>query len=105
MAIEGQIRQGDVLVDVPIKPTAETFPQPAEQTILAHGSATGHSHEAVGDASLLKLGGDGGVLIQAGEGVTLVHQEHSAIPIAPGLRPVVRQEEWTDADEPIQVVD
>jgi hypothetical protein len=37
--------------------------------------------------------------------VSLKHEEHSTIPLAPGLYRVRRQREWTDEQEPIQVAD
>lgn len=108
--IRGQIRQGDVLVDVEMQPTAALERVQTERVILAYGEQTGHMHEVVApDMSAVSLMTDpisGAIFLKVdGEGASLTHQEHSHITVAPGLRPVIGQEEWTDAEEPIRVAD
>lgn len=108
--IRGQIRQGDVLVDVEIQPTVATERVQTERVILAYGEQTGHMHEVVApDMAAVSLMTDpisGAMFLKVdGEGASLTHQEHSHITVAPGLRPVIGQEEWTDAEEPIRVAD
>jgi hypothetical protein len=45
------------------------------------------------------------VFLRVLEPSTLVHEEHDRIAIPPGLYRVVRQREWSDADEPTRVAD
>lgn len=108
------IRQGDVLLlpitdnELPAKRTA--VPTENGRVVLAHGEATGHHHSfAVHDRiALFREDGSGGGLYLAVSGdapAALEHQEHSALSIAPGSYQVIRQREWSDADEPIQVED
>ena len=111
------IRQGDVLLvrvaRLPKNATARASEN--GRIVLAHGEVTGHAH------ALAIKGSDGrrqskvpaelfdsdrGTFLQVtGENVMLVHEEHTAHEIPPGIYRVPGQREWTDADEPRQVAD
>lgn len=92
-----QYRQGDILL-IPV----HSMPEKAEpvttfhQIVIALGERTGHKHamDAL-TATLYKLGRD--MYIDAEEGATLLHEEHHAIRIEPGLYKVRQQRQY---DEP-----
>lgn len=113
--MKDHIRQGDVLtieIDELPKDIA-LMKREGGAVVLAHGEATGHKHAFYGGgvrmysspsargatkerpARLLRLLKTDG----------LRHDEHTEIPHERGLRRVIRQTEWTDQDEPIQVAD
>jgi urease beta subunit len=83
------IRQGDVLV-VPCKaiPAAATLVEAeAGRLILARGEATGHHHSVALHPRIAMFRDDasgGRLFIKADEAVSLEHQEHTALTIAPG---------------------
>ena len=94
-----QVRQGDVLL-VPVdeapdgaRPVART----GGRLILAEGEATGHAH-AIGShrATLLEAGEDR--YLRVGSPVTLDHEEHAPITVAPGTYRVVIQREYVPAE-------
>jgi len=92
------IRQGDVLI-VPV----ETIPENAQpmaskdgRFVLAEGESTGHAHSiALSDRiAMFREDGSGGGLFLTVSGdapAVLEHQEHTALPIAPGKHRVVIQ--------------
>jgi hypothetical protein len=94
-------RQGDVLI-VPVPTLPATAVRQDGPAILAYGEVTGHAHTV-----------DRGILWQAENATYLTveeltevrHQEHAAIPLAPGTYQIVRQREWTDEHEPRVVAD
>ena len=105
--IEGQYRQGDVLL---VKRTdaiaKEDSVEPLENgaTVLMHGEVTGHRHAFYQPGAVvvntpktraLKL-----VSTQA-----LLHEEHTAMLPTIGDYDLPAQTEWTDDDEPIAVKD
>ena len=93
-----QYRQGDVLL-VAIDPSAlkghkskmtAATRQKDGGVILARGEATGHHHSVYGNATFfrpddLAPNALGGYLEVRGDDVVLRHQEHSEIPLPPGL--------------------
>jgi hypothetical protein len=104
-------RQGDVLV-IPtpaIPSTAKPVDPESGRVVLAHGEATGHHHSFAHDrgAVLFREDGTGGgaFLAVTGAPAPLEHQEHTALIAQPGAYEVVRQVQWSDADEPIAVRD
>ena len=106
--MSGIYRQGDILlVRVDEKAEGKDISEDG-RLILAHGEATGHAHEVVtaapGTAKLIESVNGNRYLCLAGP-ATVQHQEHGAITVEPGTYRVVRQVEWTDANEPIQVRD
>jgi hypothetical protein len=104
-------RQGDVLVipTATIPPTAKPVDPENGRVVLAHGEATGHHHSFAHDrgATLFREDGTGGgaFLTVTDVPAALEHQEHTALIAQPGTYAVVRQVQWSDADEPIAVQD
>jgi hypothetical protein len=89
------IRQGDVLF-VPVK----ALPDGAklEKTkIVAYGEATGHNHALVADtksvADVYSLEGQLFALVSGD--VSVVHQEHAALPVEEGVYEIRIQREYT----------
>jgi hypothetical protein len=114
-------RQGDVLLrrvmDGWCLPSeAKLLPREQGRIILAHGTATGHSHAVVDTVSDIAIGDsyDGHAqFFEAGDmrylripprGANLVHDEHATIALAAGDYVVIRQRE-TDGDTDRQVED
>lgn len=90
-------RQGDVLVsriELPeIPQQAEALPMDGQRVILAYGEVTGHAHALAGDlASKYQWQGD--TLLEVKPGGVLSHEEHTAIPMAPGIYKVTIQREY-----------
>jgi hypothetical protein len=80
------IRQGDVLVR-PVKKIRQAKPILAENDlhILAHGEVTGHHHSIQDRDNITMFQSNNSRYLEVlGESVNLVHQEHTALPIAPG---------------------
>jgi hypothetical protein len=122
------LRQGDVLLIAVAAATAgKTLARDKGRIVLAYGEVTGHAHaiespkvtlRAISDAAAAKqLLASVGLkaeirdeevvgLLEVDEAAELRHEEHATIPLAAGERFVVlRQREWSDAEEPIQVAD
>lgn len=102
------VRQGDVLLEmIESAELGDALPRDAGRIVLAYGEVTGHAHAIHEDSATLFAGkaANTGVFLQVLETVSLRHEEHSKIDVPPGLYRVVRQREWTDANEPIQVAD
>ncbi len=90
-----QFRQGDVLlVKVDALPAGAELQEVEDRIVLAYGEVTGHAH-AVGleGAKLYRSNGDD--LLKVHTATALVHEEHSPIPLDPGVYKVVRQREYT----------
>lgn len=105
--MKDHIRQGDVLViDVSSIPN-DAQPAPKEdRVVLAHGEATGHAH-AIYDkgVTMFRAPQKRGTYLKLVKTVGLAHEEHTQIPLGKGFKRVIRQTEWTDQNEPIQVAD
>lgn len=104
------IRQGDVmLVPISALPTGlQQVPPEDDRLVLAHGEVTGHHHSfAMSDrVSLFREDGSGGGLFMLAQGpVNLEHQEHTAVPVAPGAWEVRRQRTVTSVGTSRMVVD
>lgn len=89
---------------------ATPLPKTSIGIILAAGEATGHHHRiAVLDreAELFESQTveDRFLRIMAASGVEVVHEEHAPILLPPGDYRVRLQREWSDAEEPIRVLD
>lgn len=96
-------RQGDVLLARVDSLPKNATRKPVEQRIvLAWGEVTGHAHAI--DARFAKLY-EFGVdrFIEALDGATLVHEEHSAIKLKPGVYRVVQQREYVPGSSRIVV--
>ena len=69
---------------------------PDRSVTLAKGTATGHSHRAVGTgASAIALKDSSDILLSLPEGGQIVHDEHSTINMPAGSFTVRRQVEYT----------
>jgi len=109
-AVPTIFRQGDVaLVRVTSVPAdAKKRAKENGRVILAHGEVTGHAHRVEGGNAALLDAPDGTVYLTIDElfgGATVVHEEHATIELKPSAYKVIRQREWTDAQEPRQVAD
>jgi hypothetical protein len=101
-AVRGIVRQGDVL----LLPVAELPAHRAERVasgpriVLAEGEATGHAHVVLGSAYLVRSTGTpstreaGLTHLVVEEPASLVHDEHEAIGLLPGVYQVRRQREY-----------
>lgn len=101
-------RQGDVLLErIESADLGAEIPRDAGRIVLAYGESTGHAHAIHEPDAFLYRGAaaNDAVFLKIVAPVNLTHEEHSKIPLAPGLYRVRRQREWTDQDEPMQVVD
>jgi hypothetical protein len=91
-----QVRQGDVLL-VPVEEipaTARPVGRDAGRVVLAYGEVTGHAH-AIRAAGARQLEADGRrYLAVADHAVTLEHEEHGPIVVAPGTYRIVIQREY-----------
>lgn len=92
-------RQGDVLlvkVEKSLPAGAKDITPKNDRIVLAYGEVTGHAHAVeeakVGKAKLWDAGAER--FLQVIEKTALTHEEHSAIPLEPGLYEVVRQREY-----------
>lgn len=105
------IRQGDVfLVPVAAVPAGTTeVPRDNGRLVLAYGEVTGHSHvidAPPAEATLLTtVDNDRFLRIVGSAAAPLVHEEHSAIEVAPGDYRVVIGREFTDEMAARRVVD
>lgn len=101
------VRQGDVaLIAVDSIPDdAVTIERDRGRVVLAYGEVTGHAHALTEEGITMLKAANQDVFLRVVEPASLRHEEHSRIDVPPGLYRVVRQREWTDAEEPIQVAD
>jgi hypothetical protein len=105
-------RQGDVAI-IPVDRLPEQLKQVERdhgRIVLAYGEVTGHAHAiASADADLFETPGATAAAIdrflRVRSVVTLDHEEHTAITIPPGDYIVRTQVEWSDAMEPVRVLD
>jgi hypothetical protein len=92
-----EYRQGDVLLtkvrQVPSENRRGAHVYPLDSKVVAEGEATGHSHQLVGEAGLF-----GGWHVAEFVHVTgpaqLVHEEHGAIGLEPGVYAITIQREY-----------
>lgn len=122
-------RQGDVAIFrvAALPPGAMLRKRECGRIVLAHGEVTGHAH-AIREQSVAhfdapnateaarQLLASVGLTIEITEhnapsfldvtvAATVQHEEHAALALDPGQYIVLRQREWSDAEEPIQVLD
>jgi len=90
-----QLAQGDVLLvrvtSIPAK--AVEVPRDGGRVVLAYGEVTGHSH-GISDMKVRMMRFAGMDYLDVGTTVTLKHEEHAPVTIAPGKYSVVRQREY-----------
>lgn len=101
-------RQGDVLlVRVPTMPTGtrEVPRDDAGRVVLALGEVTGHAHAIRDpDATLYELTDVEHRFLEITREVTLTHEEHDAITLAPGTYEVRRQREYVSPKRPPRLI-
>jgi len=90
-------RQGDILIvqqkSTKIPKTAKAVKREGGRIVLAWGEQTHHAHAIPSrEATLYQAGGVR--LLRARRQVSLRHEEHGAIEIAPGVWRIVRQMEY-----------
>ena len=97
--IEGQYRQGDVLVmdAVDDKDLGEEIPRENGRVILAHGEVTGHAHALVQDGARLFLSKTSALKTHLRLVTTafLRHEEHGEVPIKEKKKEIRIQRQWT----------
>ena len=101
-AVRGIVRQGDVLLvpveELPARRLERVVEGP--RIVLAEGEATGHAHVVLGKARLVhstnapSWSDPGLTHLVVEEPASLVHDEHEAIGLAPGVYQVRRQREY-----------
>jgi hypothetical protein len=95
-----QYRHGDVLIE-----EVKSLPAIREKlphTILAHGEVTGHCHRIKEPGAELFSTPEGLFLQVRATPVSVVHEEHRPITLAPGIYRVWRQREYSP--EEIRIV-
>ena len=99
-------RQGDILLvcATSLPPKAKPLPRDARhRVVLALGETTGHAHALLDrDVTLYETEDAARFLDIRRAAATLVHEEHGAITVPPGVYRVVRQREY--APEAIRTV-
>ncbi len=88
-------RQGDVLLVKVDKmpPDAVPVEPDGDRVVLAYGEVTGHAHALSAAITTLYEHADGRFLVVE-KPSALVHEEHAAIDLAPGVYRVIRQREY-----------
>lgn len=122
-------RQGDVIVIAVAALPANVKAKARDngRVVLAYGEVTGHSHSITEsdvvhfdasdpESAAQQLLASVGLTVEVGRenaptfldvpsGAELRHEEHGVIALEPGRYVVLRQREFSDADEPITVAD
>jgi hypothetical protein len=95
----GLLRQGDVLlVPLELDELVITRLERRGNVVLARGEATGHAHRIVDPRAELRITPWERILVVHGdEPVTLEHEEHDPIAVAPGAWEIRRQREYAPA--------
>lgn len=93
-----QYRQGDVLIartNLSAVPNGAEKQKPdGQRVILAYGEATGHAHAI--DCKLADMyQWQGDQLLEVKPGAVLGHEEHTHIPLPPGVYKVTIQKEYS----------
>ena len=87
-------RQGDVLlVKTDVLPEGAEKQHDEDRIVLAWGAVTGHAH-AISAAYATRYQWKDDVLVDVKEGAELVHEEHGAISLAPGVYRKIQQREY-----------
>jgi hypothetical protein len=99
-----QMRQGDVFIEQVKKRNPQgTAIVDRGRVILAYGEVTGHAHEVIAAEKEGPLALPPAQLFEEPDGTrylfveracSLIHQEHGAIALAPGVYKVTRQREY-----------
>jgi hypothetical protein len=95
--VGNQYRQGDVLLvrtGSRELDDARLIPRNHGRIILAEGEATGHAHAIDSPEAVLLELEEGERYLRVDAPCDLVHEEHAAIALDPGLYRVIRQREF-----------
>lgn len=87
-------RQGDVWIEQYDGAWPEQATVKADG-ILAHGEVTGHAHRLEDLTAGLLVEREGVLYLRVTAPTRIVHEEHAAIPLNPGMFRVIRQREYT----------
>ena len=94
-------RQGDILITrIDTLPASATQVKKDEKNrfVLAEGEATGHAHAVIDDVDQHSMYVDGELrYLSVGIATALKHEEHTFIPLEPGIYEFRRQREYTPA--------
>lgn len=87
-------RQGDILlIKINSLPPEALEVEAEDRIVLAYGEVTGHAHAVDSNYATMYAWNDDR-LLAVRPGARLVHEEHAAIVLEPGLYKVVRQREF-----------
>ncbi len=91
-----QYRQGDVLLikSKSVPRGAKRCATKASRFVLAEGEATGHAHTVCEVDGSLFIDDQNRLFLKTEAGCELLHQEHGAIAVDPGIYQVIRQREY-----------
>ena len=88
-----QYRQGDLLFVLQAeRPNTLLIERP--DSVIVEGEATGHAHRLIG-GKILEDGLDGTLYLEVETTARVVHEEHDALTLGPGIWLVVRQREYS----------
>lgn len=105
---DGQIRQGDVLLnafDGQIPEGATRVEPRGDRYVLADGEVTGHAHVITATDTVELYEKDGVLYLKVDVEQALTHEEHGAVKVAPRVYTRPPQTEWSSAMEPRRVLD
>jgi hypothetical protein len=92
-----KVRQGDVLLEkIDSLPKGAIKQKDAERIVLAFGEQTGHAH-AISTEYATRYEWQGNTLVEVKKESKLVHEEHAAIALAPGVYKKTQQKEYSPA--------
>lgn len=90
-----QLRQGDVYLKL-VKSLPKGLTK-KKDNILVYGETSGHAHR-LNTTVLSVFEGDDGMFVELDKPTDLVHEEHNTINVKPGVYKVVRQREYSPAE-------
>lgn len=92
-----QIRQGDVLVQSVDQIPADSIQVERDngRIVLAYGEVTGHAHAISSNAAEMLRAENGDRYLHVTQMAQLVHEEHTAHDIPPGMYQVIQQREYS----------
>jgi hypothetical protein len=93
-----QMRQGDVFcaaTNDPIPADAKPVKRDNGRLILAYGEVTGHAHAIEAPEVEMYEDSSGTLWLRVPETATLVHEEHSAHTLKPGVYRSTVQQSWS----------
>ncbi|SRR5579871_2945567 len=76
---------------------------PRDDTVLAYGEATGHSHRLLGEGRVWRQ--DTRLYLELEQPSPVVHEEHRPLVLPKGLYEVIRQREYVSPGEDREVFD